>query len=414
MSPPAVAVIGAGIAGLGAAHALAGRAQVTVFEAAATPGGHVHTAMVDGTAVDMGFIVFSTPSYPRLTALFAELGIASRPTAMSFSVTLPDGDERFEWSSADPRGWFAQPRNLMRPRHWRFLAEVVRLLQVGRADLGSERTRRATLDDWLRDRRFSDDLRDRFVVPLAAALWSLAPARCGQFPAETYLRFLNHHGMLRATRPHPWRTVIGGSRRYVDALLARGGFAVATGAAVTAIHRDPTGVTVVVGGREHRFARVVIATSAPRALALLAAPTAAETAALGPLATSENRTVLHSDPSVMPQAPRAWASWNYRRDDPAAPVAVTYWMNRLMGLPTAPPYFVTLNPSRPLAQVHTEAVFHHPQFDFAALDAHAALPRLQGVARTYFAGAWTGFGFHEDGLRSGQVAAARLLADEGA
>lgn len=410
---PSVAIVGAGVAGLGAAHALASRADVTLFEQAPVVGGHVHTATVDGAAVDMGFIVFSRPSYPRLTALFDELGVVSRPTAMSFSVSLPDDGARFEWSSASPGGWFAQPANLGRWRHWRLLAEIVRLLRVGRRDLGSERTRRATLDEWLHDRGFDGDVRERFVVPLAAALWSLAPSRCGAFPAETYLRFLHHHGMLRATRPHPWRTVVGGSRTYVDALLARGGFAVATGAAVTAIHRDPTGVTVIVDGDERRFDRVVIATSAPRAFALLAAPTEPERAALAPLVTSENRTVLHSDPSVMPAAPRAWASWNYRRDQADAPVAVTYWMNRLMGLPASPGYFVTLNPDRPPAAVHAEALFHHPQFDFAALDAHAALPRLQGVARTYFAGAWTGFGFHEDGLRSGQLAAARLLADEG-
>ncbi|MEZ4400717.1 MAG: FAD-dependent oxidoreductase [Kofleriaceae bacterium] len=413
MPRPRVLVIGSGIAGLGAARALAGRADVTVLEAAARPGGHVYTVDVDGTPVDMGFIVFSRPSYPRLCKLFDQLGIASRPTAMSFSVSLPDDDRRFEWSSASPGGWFAQPGNLLRARHWRFLVEVVRFLRLGQRDLGSERTRRATLDEWLHDRRVSADIRERFVVPLAAALWSLAPARCGAFPAETYLRFMAHHGMLRATRPHPWRTVLGGSRTYLRALLAEGGFAVETGAAVTQVHRDDAGVTVVAGGREHRADRVILATAADRALAVLADPTDDERRWLGPLSTSENRTVLHSDPRVMPAAPRAWASWNYTRGADDQRVAVTYWMNRLMGLPAAPPYLVTLNPDRPLERVHHTAQFHHPQFDFAALDAHQALPGLQGARRTYFCGAWTGFGFHEDGLRSGQVAAARLMTDEG-
>ncbi|MBK9035938.1 MAG: FAD-dependent oxidoreductase [Myxococcales bacterium] len=412
MTRPSVAIVGAGVAGLGAARALAGRADVTVLEAGARAGGHVYTVDVDGAAVDMGFIVFSRPSYPRFSALLDELGLASRATAMSFSVALPDGDGRFEWSSASPAGWFAQPRNLVSARHWRFLAEVVRLLRVGRADLGSARTRRATLDEWLRDRRVVADVRDRFVVPLASALWSLAPDRCGSFPAETYLRFMDHHGMLRATRPHAWRTVVGGRAAYVRALLAQGRFAVTTDAAVTAIHRDPTGVTVVAAGRERRFDRVVLATSAEAAVGLLATPTADEARWLGPLTTSENRTVLHSDASVMPRARRAWASWNYTAG--GARARVTYWMNRLQGLPAAPTYLVTLNPDRPLTSVHHVATFRHPQFDFAAIDAHAALPRLQGVARTYFAGAWTGFGFHEDGLRSGQLAAARLLADEGA
>ena len=412
MSQPRVAIVGGGIAGLGAARALAGRAEVTVFEAAPEVGGHVHTVVVDGTPVDLGFIVFSRPSYPRFTALLAQLGVASRETPMAFSVAVGDDDDRLEWSSASPRGWFAQRRRLASPRHWRMLGEVARLLTLGRRDLGSDRTRRATLDAWLLERGISVDVRDRFVVPLAASLWSLAPARCGEFPAETFLRFLHHHGMLRLTRPHPWRTVIGGSATYVRALVAAGGFAVRAGAAVTAIHRDPRGATLVVDGREHRCDRVVLATSAPRALGLLAAPTADERRLLGPLATSENRTVLHSDVTVMPRARDAWASWNYAAG--AGPPRITYWMNRLQGLAAAPPFLVTLNPARPLTAVHHQVTFHHPQFDFAALDAHAGLARLQGVARAYFAGAWTGFGFHEDGLRSGQLAAARLLADEGA
>lgn len=412
MTRPRVAIVGGGIAGLGAARALARRADVTLFEAAPAVGGHVHTVEVDGTPVDLGFIVFSQPSYPRFTALLDQLGVRSRATPMAFSVAVDDGDDRLEWSSASPRGWFAQRRRLGSPRHWRMLAEVARLLAVGRRDLGSDRTRRATLDAWLHDRGVAADVRERFVVPLAAALWSTAPDRCGAFPAETFLRFLHHHGMLRLTRPHPWRTVIGGSATYVRALLAAGGFAVRAGAAVTAIHRDDRGATLVVDGREHRADRVVLATAAPRALALLAAPTADERRLLGPLATSENRTVLHGDVGVMPRAQDAWASWNYVGG--AGPARITYWMNRLQGLPAAPPYLVTLNPDRPLAPVHHVVIFEHPQFDFAALDAHAGLPRLQGAARTYFAGAWTGFGFHEDGLRSGQVAAARLLADEGA
>lgn len=406
-----VAIVGSGIAGLGAARALAGRADVTVLEAADRVGGHVYTVDAGAAAVDLGFIVFSRPSYPRFSALLDELGVPSRPTAMSFSVALPDGSE---WSSASPGGWFAQPANLVRPRHWRFLADVVGLLRAGRADLGSERARRSTLDQWLHAVGASADLRDRFALPLAGALWSLAADRCGAFPAETWLRFLHQHGMLRATNPHPWRTVLGGSRTYLRALLARLGLTVETGTPVTRIERDARGVTLVAGGRERRFDRVVLATAAPAALAMLAAPTRDEAAVLGPCRTSENRTVLHSDRAVMPRAPRAWASWNYAGGGDTARVAVTYWMNRLMGLPAAPDYFVTLNPRAPLAAVHHQVTLHHPQFDFAALAAQAALPRLQGGARTYYCGAWAGFGFHEDGLRSGQLAAARLLADEAA
>ena len=415
---PRVAIVGTGVAGLAAARALAGHAELTLLEAGPRPGGHVHTATVDTprgpVAVDLGFIVFSRPSYPRFSAMLDELGVASRATTMSFSVALPDGagpDDVFEWSSATPGGWFAQRRRLLSARHWRFLAEVVAFLRRARRDLDSPLVKAASLDEYLAARRVSADLRERFVVPLAAALWSLAPARCGAFPAATYLGFLDHHGMLRATRPHPWRTVVGGSQRYVDALLARLGLAVEVSTPVDAIHRDASGVTLVVAGRERRFDRVVVATHADTALALLAAPTDDERAVLGAFGYSANRTVLHGDVSFLPRARAAWASWNYTRgaaDDDR--VAVTYWMNRLQGLPGPAPYLVTLNPARPPRAVHTEAAFTHPQFDRAALAAQAALPSLQGP-RCYFAGAYARFGFHEDGMRSGEAAAAALLAD---
>ncbi len=411
MRTPEVAIVGSGIAGLACARALAGRATVTMFEAAARPGGHVHTH--DG--VDLGFIVFSRPSYPRFSALLDELGVGSRPTAMSFSVEVPDGNGTLVWSSASPRGWFAQPRNLARTSHWRFLAAVVRLLATGRADLGGELARRATLDEYLATRRVPAEVRDRFVVPLAAALWSLAPARCGAFPAETWLRFLDQHGMLRATRPHPWRTVAGGSATYVDALVARlraAGIALELASPVARVDRDGAGVTLAVRGRERRFDRVVLATHADTALALLAAPTADESSTLGAFTYSRNPTVLHGDASCLPARRAAWASWNYVADPDDGRVAVTYWMNALQGLAPAPLRLVTLNPRRPPAGALAHADFAHPQLDFAALAAQAALPRLQGVARTYFAGAHAGFGFHEDGLRSGVRAAARVLADD--
>jgi predicted NAD/FAD-binding protein len=411
-----VAIVGSGIAGLACARALAGRADVTVLEAAARLGGHVYTH--DG--VDLGFIVFSRPSYPGFAAMLDELGVASRPTAMSFSVSVPDGDGTLAWSSASPRGWFAQPRNLVRASHWRFLGAVVRLLAQGRADLGSELVRRATLDEYLAARRVPAEVRERFVVPLAAALWSLAPARCGDFPAETWLRFLDQHGMLRATRPHPWRTVVGGSATYVEALVRALGerVRIETASPVTAVHRQRGsgggGVTLVVHGRERGFDRVVLATHADTALALLAAPTAEERAVLGAFAYSHNPTVLHGDASFLPGGRAAWASWNYVADPDDGRVAVTYWMNRLQGLAEEPLRLVTLNPRREPAGVVARTDFMHPQFDFAALAAQRALPRVQGAGGVYHAGAYAGFGFHEDGFRAGVRAAARLLASEAA
>jgi len=409
-----VAIVGSGIAGLGAARALAGRAgvEVEVFEAADRAGGHVHTVTVDGAggpvAVDMGFIVCNRENYPRFMRLCAELGVATRPTTMAFSVVLPERD--LEWSSASLNAVFADRRRLVDPRHWRFLVAVLRFLRDGRRDLGTPLARRS-LDEYVAARRVPADVEAGFIVPLAAALWSLAPDRCGGFPAETFLRFLDQHGMLRPVRPLAWRTVVGGSRRYVDALVAALPAPVHLDHAVTRLHRDPGGVTVVVAGRERRFDRVVLACHADTALGLIDAPTADERRVLGAFTYSRNHTVLHHDLAYLPRRPAARASWNYRADPDTARVAVTYWMNRLQGLPEAEPYLVTLNPRGPIAAPLHEAWMDHPQLDLAALAAQAALPALQGTRRTYHAGAHFGFGFHEDGLRAGLAAAARVLAD---
>lgn len=409
-----VGIVGAGIAGLGAARALAGRAgvEVEIFEAAARPGGHVHTVEVPGPAgpiaVDLGFIVCNRENYPRLFRLFGELGVATRPTSMAFSVALPERD--LEWSSASLGAVFADRRRVVDPRHWRFLVEVLRLLGRGRRDLGTA-IARAPLDDYLAARRVPADVRDGFVVPLAAALWSLAPALCGRFPAETFFRFLDQHGMLRPVRPLAWRTVTGGSRRYVDALVAALPARIHLGCAVDHVARDDRGATIVAAGREHRFDRVVLACHADVALRLIDAPTADEARVLGGFRYSRNHTVLHGDTAYLPRRPAARAAWNYVADPDAGRVAVTYWMNRLQSLPDAVPLLVTLNPRRPIAGALHEAWMDHPQLDTAALAAQAELPALQGTRRTYHAGAHHGFGFHEDGLRAGQAAAARILVD---
>jgi len=407
-----LAIVGAGITGLGAAHALAGAHDVTVFEAASRAGGHVHTVDAGGHAIDMGFIVCNRERYPRFFQLLAELGIATRPTTMAFSVALPDRD--LEWSSASLAAVFAQRRRLLDPRHWRFVARVIRFLARARRDLAFGRTT-GSLDEYLAATRTDPELRDGFAIPLAAALWSTAPDRCGEFPAASFVRFLDQHGMLRPLRPLAWHTIVGGSRRYVEALVAR---LAATprctlelATPVTALHRDAHGVTLVAHGRERRFDRVIVAVHADTALALLARPSAEEQRVLGAFRYSTNRTVLHTDRAFLPASPAAHASWNYVADRDTARVAVTYSMTRLQGLPDAP-YLVTLNPRREPAGVLHDVTFTHPQLDRAALAAQAALPRLAGVHRTYFAGAHAGFGFHEDGLRAGLAAAARLVADE--
>ncbi|MBS1118537.1 MAG: dependent oxidoreductase family protein [Deltaproteobacteria bacterium] len=404
-----VAIIGAGVAGLGAARALAGPHEVTVYEAAARPGGHVYTVEARGLAIDMGFIVCNRERYPLFFRLLAALGIRTRPTTMAFSVSLP-GDE-LEWGSGSLSAMFADRRRIVDPRHWRFLSEAVRFLSRARRDLDAGRVAGMTLDDYVGP----GELRDRFVIPLAAALWSLAPDHCGAFPAETYLRFLDQHGMLNVLRPLAWHTVEGGSQRYVDALvaalLATGRCTLELATPITTIDRDDRGVTIVAGGREHRHDRVIIATHGDTALALLSSPSADEQRVLGAFRYSTNRTVLHTDRRFLPRRPSAHASWNYVADPDTAQVAVTYSMTKLQGLPDEP-YLVTLNPRSPPAGVLHAVTFTHPRFDRAALAAQAELPRLGGAQRTSYAGAHFGFGFHEDGLRAGLAAAARLVADE--
>ncbi len=408
-----VAVIGSGIAGLGAARALSHAHEVTVFEAAPRPGGHVYTVDADGERVDMGFIVCNRERYPHMFRMLGELGIATRPTNMSFSVSLPHED--LEWGSASLSAMFADRRRLFSVRHWRFLAEVVRFLGRARKDLDRGATAGLSLDEYVVTARASKELRDGFLVPLAAALWSLAPDRCGAFPAETYLRFLDQHGMLRVIRPLAWRTIVGGSQRYVDALLAElrpRRFALELATPIAALHRDARGVTLLAGGRERRYDRVIVATHADTALALLAAPTADERRVLGAFRYSDNTTVLHRDPAFLPARAAAHGAWNYVADPESTRVAVTYSMSILQGLPSTPPFLVTLNPRTRPREVRHEVVFAHPQLDREALAAQGELPRLGGAQRTYYAGAHFGFGFHEDGLRAGLAAAASAIADE--
>lgn len=408
-----IAVVGSGISGLAAAWSLSRRHQVTLIEAAERVGGHSRTVDVrlpDGRthAVDTGFIVYNDSTYRNLTRLFAHLGVASRPTDMSFAVSLDDG--RLEYAARDGlRGLFAQRKNMISPRFWRMLHDLLRFYREAPAHAG--KLGLATLGDFLSERGYSNAFRDDHLLPMAAAIWSAPAPAILDYPAEAFIRFCENHGLLRLANRPQWRTVIGGSRAYVDALLADFRGEVATRRGIAQVERDAFGVTLVDGaGQRERFDAAVIAAHAPDALAMLAQPSAAERALLTPFRYSRNHAVLHSDPALMPRRRSAWASWNYLRQGEGQGLSVSYWMNMLQGLETATPLIVTLNPCRPPRAdlVFDEACFDHPLFDGAAMAAQRDLWRIQGADRIWFAGAWQGAGFHEDGLQSGLAVADAL------
>lgn len=390
-----IAVVGGGIAGLGAAHALSRRHAVALFDAGPHPGGHARTVDVGPLPVDTGFLVYNEVNYPRLTGLFHELGVRSRPTVMSFSVECGCG---VAWSSRRP--WRAGPR---------LLAEITRFLRTAEEAADDPRT----LDELVSDEGYSESFRRHYVMPMTSALWSAAPESALRVPAAFVLAFFRNHGML-GLRRRRWRTVVGGSRSYVDALIARSGVAVHAATTVRAIARDADGVTVVaVDGTERRFDAVVVAVSAPRALGLLADPCDDERRLLGAFRTTANETVLHTDARLLPGRRGDRSAWNYQspRCGLASPLpTLTYSANRLQHLAANEEYCITLNRTPELDPTSVIAVHadEHPQFTHESQAAQAELPVLNGPRRTAFAGAWQGYGFHEDGLASGLRAAAAL------
>ena len=415
--PLSIAVVGTGIAGLSAAWLLSSRHDVSVFEADSRPGGHSHTVDVPrpgGAArpVDTGFIVYNEPSYPNLTALFTHLGVPTRASEMSFAVSLDDG--ALEYAGRDLAGLLAQPGNLLRPRFWSMLRDLVRFYRVAAAD----RQRGAladdtSLDDYLAARGFGAPFRDDHLYPMAAAIWSQPAEAIGRFPAASFIRFCENHRLLQLTGRPVWRTVEGGSRAYVQRLCGALGSRLRLDSAVRELRRGEDGVQLRLdaGWHPRRFDAVVVATHADDALALLADPSDDERRLLGAIPYRRNLAVLHRDPALMPRRRAAWSSWNYVGPRGAADApTVTYWMNRLQGLDPREPLFVTLNPRRqprPEHLVRTD-VYAHPVFDVGALAAQRELWRLQGRTRTWYCGAWFGHGFHEDGLQAGLAAAEAL------
>ena len=390
-----IGIVGSGVSGLGAAYVLARAHDVHVFERDTRAGGHANTVLHDGLALDTGFLVHNTRNYPLFCRLLAELGVSTHESEMSFSVSCSGCG--LEYSGKRP---FAQPANAARPAFLSLLWEVGRWLRTARPEDESQ-----SLAQYLDAEGYSQGFRRHFLVPLTSALWSTAPGRALEFPAAYAIRFFDNHGMLGFGR-FRWRTVTGGSRRYVDAVAARLRDRLHLGADVRSIRRRPDAVELRVGDRVERFDHVVLATHADEALALLEDPTPDERRILGGFEYTTNEAVLHTDSRLLPRTTRARASWNYRLGDDGRP-AITYHLNRLQALDADRDYCVTLNQQVAEEHVLARFVYAHPLYTVATLRAQGELPRLEG-GRTHYAGAYFGNGFHEDGLASG-VAAARAL-----
>ena len=393
-----IAVVGSGVSGLGAAYLLAQAHDVHVFERDGRAGGHANTVVHDGLALDTGFLVHNERNYPLLGRLFRELGVATHESDMSFSVSCSGCG--LEYSGRRP---FAQPANLARPGFAGLLWEIGRWLRTARP--GDEAQ---SLAEYLDEHGYSRGFRRHFLVPLTSALWSTAPGRALEFPAAYAIRFFDNHGMLGVGR-FRWRTVTGGSRAYVDSIAARLGDRLRLGSGVRSVRRSPDGVELRIGDAVERFDRVVLATHADQALALLEDPTSHERRVLGGFAYTANEAILHTDSSYLPRTPRARASWNYRLGDDGRPT-ITYHLNRLQALTAERDYCLTLNEQVPEEHVLERFTYEHPLYTVETMRAQTELPLLGG-GRTHYAGAYFGNGFHEDGLASG-VAVARALGVE--
>ncbi|WP_295885737.1 NAD(P)/FAD-dependent oxidoreductase [uncultured Thiohalocapsa sp.] len=414
-----ICVVGSGIAGLASAWLLSQRHQVTLVEKNAYFGGHTHTIEVDedGTTVpvDTGFIVYNTRNYPMLVRLFERLGVPTRESDMSFAASIDAG--RLEYAGDNLSTIFAQRWNALSPRFLRMLLDIFRFGARCRHCLTHSAFDGRSLREFLADEGLGDAFRDHYLLPMAAAIWSCPAAAMLDFPAESLARFFDNHRLLNPLERPLWRSVVGGSHTYVQRMAEDLGPERMLADAAVAVERHAARVRVrLASGAALEADRVVLATHADQALALLAQPTVEEQKVLGCFRYQPNRTFLHTDTRLMPHRRRVWSAWNYlagEASDGAAAVSVTYWMNKLQGLETHRNYLLSLNPlaDPDPQQVIAEMTYDHPVFDQAAMDAQRALPRLQGTDRVYFCGSYHGFGFHEDALRAAVDVAGRLGVD---
>ncbi len=411
-----IAVVGSGISGLSAAWLLSQRHNVTLFEADDRLGGHTHTVdcRSDGAsvAVDTGFIVYNHSTYPNLTALFDHLNVPTAPSDMGFAVSLGGG--RVEYSGNGVLRMLGTWRNLVDPGHWRMLRDIVRFFRSA-AEHANGLGDQVTLRQFVAEQGYSQDFLDRHLLPSAGAIWSSPPLQMLDYPANAFLKFFDNHGLLKFVNRPQWRTVVGGSREYVQRLMSDARMRVLTNHRVTSIKRarDSVGVHAQNGFHES-FDQVVIAAHADQALAMLDDPTPDERESLQAFRYTRNRAVLHRDETFMPRSRWLWSSWNYLSDSGAdtATATITYWMNALQPLAGKSNFFVTLNPHREPAQgtVERDMSYDHPVFTTETARVQRQLWSLQGRRRTWFCGAHFGAGFHEDGLQAGLAVAEQLGA----
>ena len=408
-------MIGGGVSGLGAAYMLAPENEVVLFEASKRLGGHARTVLAGRrgeTAVDTGFIVFNYHTYPHLTQMFRDLQVPVKQSDMSFGVSIDNGG--LEYSMRDFSAITAQKRNLARPQFWRMLGDIVRF---NKNAVAAAQDPDLPLGEFLDQLNMGDWFRNHYLLPMSGAIWSSTPEQMESFPARSLVQFFDNHALL-TPNTHQWHTVDGGSIAYVTRIAAAirsAGGEIRTGSPIASVTRTDPGVEIRCrGGVPEAFDEVVFACHSDQALALLSDPTAKEQSILGSIRYQPNRAVLHSDTSQMPIRKRAWASWVYKSttNRPAARIGLTYWMNRLQGLDPSDPLFVSLNPETEIPDqlVYEETEFAHPVFDRAAIRAQAELRLVQGQNKTWFCGAWTRHGFHEDGYASAVAVVERLRA----
>ena len=408
-----IAIIGSGISGLSAAWLLSKTHNVTLFEKNAVLGGHGNTVMASTlqgpVPVDTGFIVYNEKNYPNLTAFFEHFEVETARSYMSFAVSIGEG--QMEYSGEYLWGLFGQRRNIVRPRHWKLVSDIMRFFREAEQQITTcpeDMSIAQFLEHFGYSRAFIDD----HILPISAAIWSTPSRGMLDFPARTFIEFFANHSLLQVRGRPLWRTVKSGSRQYIDKLVAQTPMETVLNASIAAVRRHAQGVEIYFedGSRRH-FDQVVFATHADQALGLLADRSEAEQRVLSAFRYSHNRAVLHSDTSFMPKRRHLWSAWNYLRGREAEDgLSLTYWMNKLQPLPTTQNLFVTLNPHREIAPetVQYEVDYEHPLFDAAAIAAQPQIWQIQGVNNTWFAGAWMGYGFHEDGLQSGLEVAERI------